>query len=110
MGTTPSGYHTEYRGPYLVTNAAWVALPNPNKALGIMLTASQNIYVRFEQPQPAVGDVGFRVWAQTYFNHTNSSHALGYDPLSDLPIPNIGPVWVRAVGANASVDANWFRE
>lgn len=109
MGVSPTGYNVTPVGPVVVTNAAWVRFDNPNMAHGAVITADTDVYVRWEQPLPAPGATGMRVWANTYYPN-RSDHWLGYSQKGN-PLPAaIGALWVRAVAAAANVYVEWRRE
>ena len=106
---SPTGFNTEPTGPIAVTTGAWVELVNPNSAFGVTITSSEDVYVRYEQPQPAPTDTGMYVWANTYYPHRAMNQPLGKSKYNN-PIPGVGAVWVRAVSVDCVVFANWQRE
>ena len=106
---SPTGYNIEPGVATAITNAAWTRIENPNFAKTATLTADQDFWVRWEQPQPAAGAIGQRVWANTYYGNSKNNGALGLDR-DNVAIPNYGPVWVRAVAAATTVYSEWKRE
>ena len=97
-----------------ITAAAWTRIDNPNMAYQVDLTCPADIYVRYEQFQPAPALTGFPVWANTYYGY-RSNHWLGWDKRGIAYIPDthptFSPVWVRLQAAGAAtVTSNWIRE
>ena len=107
---TPIGNETEPGIPTPITAAGWTRINNPNMAHGVILTADQDFWVRFEQTQPAPATTGMRVWANTYYPYRNDHHWCGWDPNNTVLVPGTAPVWVRAVAAATTVFSEWRRD
>ena len=89
---------------------AWVAIDNPNMSRLVNMTATLDIYVKFQCYEPAVGEVTFPLWDHAYLTEA-ARKWLGHNSDQEA-IPLMSAIWVRPItpGATGVVYSHFRRE